>query len=106
MGAQAVIDPVVNRFRERLTGFIQVTALIWFGSRSAGRGDEWSDYDFIIVSPDFQGTPFLDRASCLYPLKERGVSYDLLCYTPEEFQEMVEGVTIVREAGRTGIRLI
>src|SRR3990170_1459311 len=106
MGAQATIDPVVKRFQHRLTRSIGVTTLIWFGSRAAGGGHEWSDYDFIIVSPDFDGTPFLERAARFYPLKERGVSYDLLCYTPEEFDEMVNQITIVREAAKTGIRLI
>lgn len=106
MGARAVIDPVVKRFQQRLTNSIRVTALIWFGSRAAGQGDEWSDYDFIIVSPDFEGIPFLDRAARFYSIKERGVSYDLLCYMPEEFEEMVNSITIVREAARTGVRLI
>ncbi len=106
MGTRTAIDPVVARFRRRLAKTIRVTSLIWFGSRAADHGDEWSDYDFVIASPDFEGVPFIDRAGRFYDLKERGVSYDLLCYTPEEFDYMSNRITIVREAVRTGIRLV
>lgn len=85
---------------------MKVAALIWFGSRAAGRGNGWSDYDFIVVSPEFEGVRFLSRASKLEALREPRIAYDFLCYTPEEFAQMVNRITIVREAVRTGIRLI
>lgn len=106
MGSRTAIDPVVRRFRERLPKSVRVSALIWFGSRSRGGGDEWSDYDFIVVSPDFEGIPFLQRSRKLSHLREPRRSYDFLCYTPKEFEEMVNSITIVREAARTGIRII
>ncbi|MBI2912306.1 MAG: nucleotidyltransferase domain-containing protein [Chloroflexi bacterium] len=106
MGARAVADAVVTRFCERLLSRMRVTALIWFGSRATGDFDRWSDYDFIVVSPEFEGVRFLDRADRLEELREDGASYDFLCYTPEEFQQLVSQITIVREAARTGVRLI
>lgn len=106
MGARTAEDPVVREFRDRLTSLMPITALVWFGSRPAGHDDEWSDYDFVVVSPEFEGVPFLDRADRLEPLRQRGVSYDFLCYTPAEFEQMANRITIVREAVRTGIRLV
>jgi predicted nucleotidyltransferase len=107
MRDETLRDPLVSQFRDSLTELMPVTALIWFGSRSGGQErDKWSDYDFVVVSPEFQDVPFLDRADRLEPLRQRGVSYDLLCYTPEEFDYMSNRITIVREAVRTGIRLV
>jgi len=39
-------------------------------------------------------------------LREPGVSFDFLCYTPEEYQAKVQQLGIVREAVETGVRLI
>lgn len=106
MGATTITDPLIERFRDRIKRQMKVTALIWFGSRAAGRGDGWSDYDFIVVSPEFEDVRFLARASKLDSLREPRVAYDFLCYTPGEFEKMTQRVTIVREAVETGIRLI
>lgn len=85
---------------------MKVTALIWFGSRAAGRGDGRSDYDFIVVSPQFEDVRFLARASKLDSLREPRVAYDFLCYTPGEFEKMTKRITMVRGAVGSGIRLI
>jgi hypothetical protein len=106
VGDKTSIDGVVARFTERLTQKHQVDVLILFGSRARGEGDEWSDYDFIIVSPDFLGVPFLQRRRGMVALREPGVSFDFLCYTPEEYQTKVQQVGIVREAVETGLKLI
>jgi len=106
MGEKTTIDGVVARFRERLTQTHRVEVLILYGSRAQGEGDKWSDYDFIIVSPDFSGIPFLQRRRGMVALREPGVSFDFLCYTPEEYQAKVQQLGIVREAVETGVRLI
>ena len=106
MGTATIADPLVKRFRDRIKRQLRVTALIWFGSRAVGRGDGWSDYDFIVVSPEFEGVRFLARANKLEALREPGTAYDFLCYTPQEFDEMMSRITIVREAVKTGVRLI
>ena len=58
----------------------------------------WSDCDFIVASPDFEGIPFIKRGRLMLPLRERGVSYDFLCYTPAEFEAPRSEPTIVRDA--------
>jgi predicted nucleotidyltransferase len=99
-------DPLVERLRDHIRRLMEVTALIWFGSRAAGRGDGRSDYDFIVVSPEFDGVRFLTRPGKLESLREPRVAYDFLCYTPDEFEKMAKRMTIVREAVESGIRII
>jgi predicted nucleotidyltransferase len=72
VGRAKAIDGVVKRLRTRVSRRLRVQAHVLFGSRTEGRADEWSDYDFIVVSPDFQGTPFLERGRLMFPLCERG----------------------------------
>ncbi len=69
-----------------------------FGSRARGDFLEESDWDILIVSPDFAGIPFPDRATfALKKLPLRKV--ELLCYTQEEFAEKAaEEIGIAKEA--------
>lgn len=106
MGEAGTVDGVVEKLKARLPECLQVEALILFGSRAEGEGDEWSDYDFVVVSPDFEGIPFLDRGRLMFPLRERGVSYDFLCYTPQEYRELSRRPTVVKEASERGIRVL
>lgn len=106
MGQGQTIDGVVERLRTRLLQRLRVEALILFGSRVEGEADEWSDYDFIVVSPDFEGIPFIERGRLLFPLRERGVSYDFLCYTPAEFEALRSELTMVKDAVEHGLALV
>ena len=72
MGEEEAVDGVVERLRMQLLQRLRVEALILFGSRVEGEADEWSDYDFIVVSPDFEGIPFIERGRLMFPLRERG----------------------------------
>ncbi len=72
-------------------------------------GDDWlvdSDYDFVIVSPDFAGKRFVDRAVEVSYLWEADAGLEALCYTPEEFRRKARQISIVAEAIRTGIELV
>ncbi len=75
-----------------------------FGSRARDDYLEESDWDILIVSPEFAGIPFPERATMfLKKMPLRGV--ELLCYTEEEFREKVRELGIVAEAAK-GKRLI
>ena len=106
MGEPQTIDGVVERLKARLPGRLRVEALILFGSRAEGNADEWSDYDFVVVSPDFEGLPLLDRGRLMFPLRERVASYDFLCYTPQEYRALASRLTLVKEASERGIRIL
>lgn len=106
MGRGKAIDGVVKRLRTRVSRRLRVQAHILFGSRTEGRADEWSDYDFIVVSPDFEGTPFLERGRLIFPLRERDVSCDFLCCTAREYRELASRPTLVKEASERGIPIL
>jgi predicted nucleotidyltransferase len=106
VGEEEAVDGVVERLRARLLQRLRLEALILFGSRVEGQTDEWSDYDFIVVSPDLEGIPFIERGRLLFPLRERGVSYDFLCYTPAEFEVLRTEPTIVKNAAERGVALV
>jgi predicted nucleotidyltransferase len=106
VGRGKAIDGVVKRLRTRVSRRLRVQAHILFGSRTEGRADEWSDYDFIVVSPDFEGTPFLERGRLIFPLRERDVSCDFLCCTAREYRELASRPTLVKEASERGIPIL
>ncbi len=70
MDRATAVDSVVERLKSRIREQLRVDTLILFGSRASGGGDVWSDYDFIVVSPDFEGLSFLERGRLLFPLRE------------------------------------
>ena len=106
MGEGQAVDGVVDRVKTQLVQRLRVEALILFGSRAEGKTDEWSDYDFIVVSPDFEGIAFIERGRLMFPLRERGVAYDFLCYTPAEFEALRSEPTIVKDAVEHGLALV
>ena len=86
--AETVNWELVERFREALAARIALRRLLLFGSRARGASSEWSDYDFIVVAPDFARVSPLWRGQGFDALWfELGgqVDVDLLCLTPDEF---------------------
>lgn len=74
-----------------------------FGSRARGDFLEESDWDILVVSPDFANKPFPQRATfVLRNLPLRRV--ELLCYTPDELRERFKEEGIIKEA-LDGIRI-
>jgi predicted nucleotidyltransferase len=83
---------------------IPIRSAFLFGSRARGDYLEESDWDIMIVSPEFAGIPFPERATIFLrkvPLRR----VELLCYTEEEFQGRVMELGIVAEAAK-GKRLV
>jgi hypothetical protein len=73
------------------------------GSRTAG---DRALGGSVVVSPNFEGLPLLDRGRLMFPLRERGASYDFLCYTPQEYRELASWLTLVKEASERGIHIL
>ena len=62
----------------------------------------------ILVSPFFEGVRFIKRLGIVREQLEPrryGLSIDVLCYTPEEFEVMGTGIGMVADAAREGIWL-
>lgn len=83
---------------------LRIDKAFLFGSRASGDFLEESDWDVLIVSLEFAGISFPERATfVLKKLPLRRV--ELLCYTEEEFKERAGEISIVAEAAK-GLRLI
>jgi uncharacterized protein len=74
--------------------------IILFGSCAGGNADQESDIDLIIV----YRTPkkFLDRLAELYVSWDLPKAADILAYTPEEFDQMMNDTEFLREAVTMG----
>jgi hypothetical protein len=92
----------VRKFLKRVKKEFDPDLVILFGSRA--RGDAWkrSDYDFIVVSKQFEGVHWLARIEKVVRLWDSVISIDLLPYTPEEFSDKKQQSSFVRKAVREG----
>jgi len=97
------IDDRVRNFVERLSSGLDVEEIILFGSRARGDHLIDSDYNFIIVSKDFEGIFFPDRCKLIYKYWDKwDCPVEALCYTPQEFDKKSSEICVVSEAVREG----
>jgi len=105
MGERGIRIRDLEHLKELLSNSsIEINRAFLFGSRARGDYLEESDWDVMIISPEFAGIPFPDRPTMVLrriPLRR----VELLCYTEEEFQRRVEEIGIVAEAAK-GKRLL
>lgn len=85
---------------------MEVNRLILFGSRARGDNFVTSDFDFVIVSDDFMGVPFVRRAAPLYDLWDSRRDLEMLCYTISEWRRLRGRRGILLNAQEEGIRLL
>jgi len=70
--------------------------IILFGSMAVGDYDDFSDIDVIVVYPTDKR--FMDRLKELYMAWQIPKAVDILAYTPEEFQLMMNENTFVQDS--------
>jgi len=104
------VDEMVERVVKAIRKHLPDARIILFGSRARGDALKESDIDLIVVSKRFEGMHFTDRATYVLKILWREgalppVDVDLLCYTPEEFEERRREISIVSEALKYGIEL-
>jgi predicted nucleotidyltransferase len=93
----------LQRFYRRIARRYQIERMILFGSQARGDAREDGDVDLIVVSPRFRRKNPIDRAYPLHLEWDLGRPVDFLCYTPDEFRDLLRRPSIVREAMREGI---
>jgi predicted nucleotidyltransferase len=99
-------DSRIRDFIKRVRGKYRITNAIFFGSRARGENLADSDYDIVLVSPDFQGVFFSKRSALMYDFwRHWPLDIEPLCYTPEEFEAKKNQIGIVSEAIKEGIFL-
>jgi predicted nucleotidyltransferase len=79
--------------------------VIAFGSRVRGDALSDSDLDLVLVSPWFASVRFLERAPAVLQLLDYPAGLELLCYTPEEFEQKRQELGVVRVAVEEGLTL-
>lgn len=92
----------LRKFKKKIEKKYNINKIILFGSRANGRPKKESDVDLIIVGA-FTGNNNLKRAPQLHLEWDLDLPVDFLCYTQEEFDNLKNRVTIVREANKSGI---
>lgn len=88
----------LRRFAHALREEIGAERVLLFGSRARGDEQGDSDYDLIVVSPRFVGVHLLRRAMGLRAIWVLAGGYgpmDLLCLTPDEFEEERHRISLV-----------
>lgn len=82
------IDPA--DLRERIRAYLAETNVqkaILFGSFARGNADFASDLDLVLIEDTDR--PFVERGMAHLPLFRMGIGVDLITYTPEEYQRLV-----------------
>lgn len=105
MGGRKIIKQKLMEFKEKVNKKIYVKRMILFGSRAKGKTGKDSDFDIIIVSPDFEKLDFFQRGAKMYDYWDLRYPVDFLCYTPDEFEDLENKVTLVRGAVKEGIEI-
>lgn len=82
---QDMIEKIEQRMK--LYGFIV------FGSRARGNFLEHSDFDIIIIA-NFQ-EKYIDRSEWIVHKAAPNLAMDILCYTPDEFDEMFNNYRLI-----------
>lgn len=103
MGRQA--PPELVDFLREAAKRVRIERAVLFGSRARGDAFEHSDFDLILVSPDFEGQAFHARAAPFHLMWRGPSGLDLLCYTPQEFEAKRRGVNTVSTAVAEGIEV-
>jgi len=104
MGKKA--DPRIMDFLGKVRKKYKIDKAIFFGSRARNDNFKDSDYDVILVSPDFRGIFFTKRIALMYEFwNHYPLDIEPLCYTPEEFEVKKKQIGIVREAVKEGIEV-
>jgi len=95
----------MKKFKEDIKKNIIVDRFIFFGSRAKGNSKRYSDFDVLIVSPNFKEILWYKRPTKFYLMWKEDYPLELLCYTPEEFKRKTKKIGIVSEAIKEGIEI-
>jgi len=87
---------------KKLSGDVRVYL---FGSYARGTWIEDSDVDLVIVSSYFEGMESSERYKLVRRLASDEVSFELLIYTPREFEEALKRSIVLKDASRYWVEI-
>jgi len=102
---KSVLD-AIKIFLENLVREVGEAEVYLFGSYARGDWIEESDIDLIVISPRFRGLRMYDRMSMLRKLAPDTHGFEILAYTPEEFEIVKRSSVIIKDASEYWIRLL
>lgn len=85
--------------------YSQVEAYL-FGSHARETWLEESDVDIIVISPDFKGRNVIERMAEVRRLAPPDIPFEIITYTPEEFEEAKERSIVIGDAMEYWIALM
>jgi predicted nucleotidyltransferase len=83
-----VLERELNRMIEILIRDYQPEKIIVFGSAAQGEFHPWSDLDIVVIKKTTK--PLLERIEEVLRLLRPKVGLDVLVYTPEEMEALVD----------------
>lgn len=95
----------MKKFKEKISGKLNVDKVLLFGSRSKGLEKENSDFDMVIVSQDFKDKKSFKRSPELYFMWDYSYDADIICLTSRELEEKSKEIGIIQEAIKEGIEI-
>lgn len=91
-----LLEAELARYLQLLTGVVALERVILFGSLVSGQIHSGSDIDLVIIQQT--SLPFWKRLREMRRLLQPNVGTDLIIYTPEEFEQLRQQRSFVREA--------
>ena len=82
------LEQELNRMMEILIREYEPEKIIVFGSAAQGEFRAWSDLDLVVIKKTSK--PLLERIEEVFRLVRPRVGLDLLVYTPEEMEALVD----------------
>ena len=101
-GVVRALEEFLERLAEALDGDFEAYL---FGSFARGDWLRDSDIDVIVVSRRLRGVPWHERYPMLRRLAPDAHPFDILAYTPEEFEELARRSATLASAARHWVRI-
>ena len=105
---KAVVDSLDKLKQALLQQGLRVNRVILYGSQAAGRAEEYSDIDVVVISDDFKGINVLERLETIgLAMAEARIMEPIepLAYTEEEFSLKDSGTFIGDEVKGKGMEV-
>jgi predicted nucleotidyltransferase len=103
------MDHLIEKFRRealpKLMEEFKADKVILFGSRAKGNARQGSDIDLIVISPLFEGIPFIRRMSAVLKKVPFPSHVDYICYTREEFDRIKDASSVIMDARERSVEL-
>lgn len=104
MDREELLD-VLRGFAKRLREALGDAEVYLFGSWARGDWLEDSDVDIVVVSRGFEGLDIGRRYLIVRRLLPHHIGFDILAYTPEEFEEARRRSVILLDASEYWVRI-